>query len=200
MVQRGELDGYVTVDSFVSTIVAVPYCKIGSSDFFFALSKSRSGLLGELNYAMGRILDENRYYNQRMYEKYIWRAGANAFLTGEEVAWLAGHGKIRVGYQDNYLAFCAQDKDTGELTGAMKDYRAFIRNIEHDEKDIQLVSLILDIAKSLKIPVVAEGVESEKQMRLLKDLGCALVQGYFFSRPLEAAEFENAFIRHMNAE
>ena len=43
--------------------------------------------------------------------------GANAFLTAEEVDWLAEHGAIRMGYQDNYLAFCAQDKSTGELTG-----------------------------------------------------------------------------------
>ena len=41
--------------------------------------------------------------------------GANAFLTAEEVDWLAEHGAIRMGYQDNYLAFCAQDKSTGEL-------------------------------------------------------------------------------------
>ena len=79
----------------------------------------------------------------------------------------------------------------------LKMDRAFIRNIEHDEKDIQLVALILGIAKSLKIPVIAEGVETEEQMRLLKDLGCALVQGYYFSRPLHASDFENTFIRNM---
>ena len=79
----------------------------------------------------------------------------------------------------------------------LKMDRAFIRNIEHDEKDIQLVALILGIAKSLKIPVIAEGVETEEQMKLLKDLGCALVQGYYFSRPLHASDFENTFIRNM---
>ena len=72
----------------------------------------------------------------------------------------------------------------------LKMDRAFVRNIEHEEKDIQLVSLILEIAKNLKIPVVAEGVETQKQMILLKDLGCAIVQGYYFSRPLQAADFE----------
>ena len=75
--------------------------------------------------------------------------------------------------------------------------RAFIRNIEHDEKDIQLVALILDIARNLKIPVIAEGVETEEQMKLLKNLGCALVQGYYFSRPLHAADFEELFVRPM---
>ena len=78
----------------------------------------------------------------------------------------------------------------------LKMDRAFIRNIEHSEKDIQLVSLILDIAKSLKIPVVAEGVETEEQLSLLKKLGCSLAQGYYFSRPLHASEFESTFIRN----
>jgi EAL domain-containing protein (putative c-di-GMP-specific phosphodiesterase class I) len=76
----------------------------------------------------------------------------------------------------------------------LKMDREFIRNIEHNEKDIQLVALILDIAKNLKIPVIAEGVETENQLRLLKDLGCELVQGYYFSRPLPANEFEQKMI------
>ena len=78
----------------------------------------------------------------------------------------------------------------------LKMDKAFIQNIEHDEKDAQLVSLIINIAKSLKIPVVAEGVETEEQIRMLKQLGCALVQGYYFSRPLHAADFEAMFIRN----
>ena len=124
MLETGELDGYVTVDAFVHPENAAPVCKVGSSDFFFAVSKKRPDLLDELNAALNRIQDENRYYNQRMFEKYIRRAGANAFLSAEEVEWLAAHGAIRVGYQDNYLAFCAADKTTGELIGVLKDYLA----------------------------------------------------------------------------
>ena len=70
-------------------------------------------------------------------------------------------------------------------------------DFRHLEKDIQLVALILDIARNLKIPVVAEGVETEEQMKLLKNLGCALAQGYYFSRPLHSADFEELFIRPM---
>ncbi len=125
MLASGELDGYVTVDAFVHPECAAPVCKIGASDFFFAVSKARPDLLAELNSALNRLQDENRYYNQRMFEKYIKRAGANAFLTAREVDWLAGHGTIRIGYQDNYLAFCAADRATGELTGVMKDYLSY---------------------------------------------------------------------------
>ena len=72
----------------------------------------------------------------------------------------------------------------------LKMDKAFIQNIEHEEKDIQLVKLILDIAKNLNVPVVAEGVETKSQLELLRKLGCRLVQGYYFSRPLPAADFE----------
>ena len=125
MVERGELDAYVTVDSFVNPERAVPVCKIGASDYYFVVSTARPDLLAELNEAMDRIQDEDRYYNQRMYEKHIRRAGANGFLSARELEWLSAHGPIRVGYQDNYLAFCAADKKTGALTGILKDYLAY---------------------------------------------------------------------------
>ena len=67
---------------------------------------------------------------------------------------------------------------------------AFIQNIENSERDVQLVELILEIADNLKVPAVAEGVETQSQLQLLKKMGCSLVQGYYFSRPLPAEEFE----------
>ena len=71
----------------------------------------------------------------------------------------------------------------------------FVRNIEHNEKDFRLVKLILDIARYLKVPVVAEGVETETQMELLQNAGCDLVQGYYFSRPVPPEDFEKFIVR-----
>jgi EAL domain-containing protein (putative c-di-GMP-specific phosphodiesterase class I) len=72
--------------------------------------------------------------------------------------------------------------------------KSFIDNVEKtggkEEKDIRLVELILDIAKSLKLIVVAEGVENEKQLLFLKKRGCEMVQGYYFSPALPAEGFE----------
>jgi EAL domain-containing protein (putative c-di-GMP-specific phosphodiesterase class I) len=81
----------------------------------------------------------------------------------------------------------------------LKMDRGFIRRIGQDEKDAHLVALILGIAKSLKIPVVAEGVETEEQLQILRKLGCSLVQGFYFSRPLPAEEFESQVIQKMSA-
>ena len=66
----------------------------------------------------------------------------------------------------------------------------FIRNIEKDIKNFRMIELVLDIARFLGVPVVAEGVETEEQMKMLKDARCELVQGFYFSRPLPAEEFE----------
>ena len=141
MLADGELDAYVTVDHFTNPELAVPVCKIGSSDFYFALNKNRTDLLGELNAALDRIQDENRYYNQQMYVKYFKRSGANAFLTSDELDWLSGHGTIRVGYQDHYLAFCARDEETGELTGALKDYLEYASGcMANAELDFEAIS------------------------------------------------------------
>ncbi|MBO6048190.1 MAG: EAL domain-containing protein, partial [Spirochaetales bacterium] len=72
--------------------------------------------------------------------------------------------------------------------------REFIRNIENAEKARQLVVLILDIAKNLKVPVIAEGVETDAQLQFLKKNGCSMVQGFYFSRPVPANEFADKFL------
>ena len=71
---------------------------------------------------------------------------------------------------------------------------AFIRNMNKDEKSMKLVELVLDIAGSLGVPAVAEGVEDEDQLKILKEIGCQIIQGYYFSRPVPPEEFEE-FIR-----
>ena len=122
MLNSGDLDAYITPNVHVDPTRLVPVCKIGYTDFFFAVNKNRPDLLDELNTAMSRIQDENPYYNQQMFEKHVQSFGANAFLSASEETWLKANGAIRVGYQDNYLAFCAKDPNTGKLTGALKDY------------------------------------------------------------------------------
>ena len=69
---------------------------------------------------------------------------------------------------------------------------------EHDGLgNMRMVKLMIDIADYLEVPVVAEGVETMDQMAVLKDLGCDMVQGYCFSKPLPAAEFEALVCREL---
>ena len=66
----------------------------------------------------------------------------------------------------------------------------FIRNMNRDEKGLKLVELVMDIARFLGVPTVAEGVEDASQVEILKKMGCELIQGYYFSRPVPPEEFE----------
>jgi EAL domain-containing protein (putative c-di-GMP-specific phosphodiesterase class I) len=74
---------------------------------------------------------------------------------------------------------------------AVKIDRSFIKNIDRDMKDLAVVRAIIDLAHALDLFVTAEGVETEAQKRILKDLGCNLMQGYFFSRPLLVEDFDS---------
>lgn len=74
--------------------------------------------------------------------------------------------------------------------------RAFIRNITRSEDDAAIAVTIGAMAKSLKLEVIAEGVETEEQMAFLKRCGCNQVQGYLISKPLPAGEFKHLLARH----
>lgn len=129
LLDKGEIDAYVTLDTYSDPSAAIPVWKIGSSDFYFAVNKSRPDLLAELDAALSRIQDENKHYAEQLNTKYLQTTGTNLYLVADEREWLDAHGPIRVGYQDNYLAFCAADKATGRLTGALKDYLDFASGV-----------------------------------------------------------------------
>ena len=73
---------------------------------------------------------------------------------------------------------------------ALKLDMQFIRNAFRERKDTRLLEVIFHLAESLEVPTIAEGVETAEQMLTLKSMGCDIVQGYYFSRPLPANEFE----------
>ena len=65
----------------------------------------------------------------------------------------------------------------------------FVHNLSNSKKRERLVRLIIDIAKYLNVDVVAEGVEEQYQVDFLKNSGCYIIQGYYFSKPLSEQEF-----------
>ncbi len=70
----------------------------------------------------------------------------------------------------------------------LKIDRSFINGITLNKEDCNLVKATIAMAHSLDMLVVAEGVEMREQLTLLEKLGCDLVQGYYFSRPIPAKE------------
>jgi EAL domain-containing protein (putative c-di-GMP-specific phosphodiesterase class I) len=64
--------------------------------------------------------------------------------------------------------------------------KSFVLGMESDDRDVAIVRSVVDLASHLGLDVVAEGVENEAAEQTLRDMGCALVQGYHYSRPLPA--------------
>ena len=77
---------------------------------------------------------------------------------------------------------------------ALKLDMKFIRTAFSGRRDTRMLEVIIDIADYLQVPVIAEGVETEEQLFALKAMGCDIVQGYYFSRPIPVDEYES-FVR-----
>jgi EAL domain-containing protein (putative c-di-GMP-specific phosphodiesterase class I) len=72
----------------------------------------------------------------------------------------------------------------------LKIDRSFVQRMPTGEQPLQIVQTILELARVLGMDVVAEGIETEEQLHLLKEMGCRYGQGYLFSKPLPAAAIE----------
>jgi len=72
----------------------------------------------------------------------------------------------------------------------LKIDRSFVNDISHDPDDAAIASSIIVMAHSLKLNVIAEGVETASQLNFLRDRNCNEMQGYLFSKPLSAEAFE----------
>ena len=71
----------------------------------------------------------------------------------------------------------------------------FLSGTEEKEKSKIIISAVINMAKALKVPVIAEGVETKEQAEMLLGFGCRQMQGYYFSRPVPAAEYEDMLNR-----
>jgi diguanylate cyclase (GGDEF)-like protein/PAS domain S-box-containing protein len=81
---------------------------------------------------------------------------------------------------------------------SLKIDQSFIAGIANGPSGRSLVSTIISLGHALKLKVIAEGVETEEQMRLLRTLGCDETQGYLFSNPVPVDVFERKFLTGMS--
>ncbi|WP_291632622.1 bifunctional diguanylate cyclase/phosphodiesterase [Clostridium sp.] len=77
----------------------------------------------------------------------------------------------------------------------LKIDKSFIDNIVINERERAIVDGIIQLAQKIDLDVIAEGVESNDQIKLLQSMGCNQIQGYYFSKPLPADEIEEQFLK-----
>lgn len=76
----------------------------------------------------------------------------------------------------------------------LKIDRAFVRDIVPEKSGIAMISAIISLAHALNLQVVAEGVEEEAELNVLREHGCEYVQGYYFSKPLSVEDFTKLIV------
>ena len=69
-----------------------------------------------------------------------------------------------------------------------------MQQVPQSPEDVRLLRSIITLAKSLELEVIVEGVETLAQMQLCQALGADILQGYYFSKPLIASEFEYSLL------
>ena len=74
---------------------------------------------------------------------------------------------------------------------SLKIDRTFIKDICHNQSDRQIVKTLISMAHSLDLKVIAEGVEEQSQLELLKDFDCDEIQGYLFAKPMSSGKLMN---------
>ena len=135
-----EIDCFVSLEeSYWAELGISTITRVGKSSIYYVLNKDRPDLKEELDNAM-RALDEAApFYTADLYKRYF-SLDYIPILTGEEKAWLKGHGAIRMGFLTSDRGVSTYDPATGEITGTITDYIQFAADcLGNQELEFQLV-------------------------------------------------------------
>jgi EAL domain-containing protein (putative c-di-GMP-specific phosphodiesterase class I) len=143
----------------------------------------------KLDRTIGQILDESgldaRYLELEMTESTLMREAETMVNTLRR---LKATG-IRLSIDDFGTGYSSLSYLKRFALDALKIDRSFVHDITASEDAAAITSAIIAMARSLKLTVIAEGVETESQAELLRRQGCQFMQGYLFSRPVPPPEF-----------
>ena len=141
---NGEVDAIIMNDT-ISSPEASPMFYVGSSDYYFAVPKSRPDLMDNINSAMAAINRVNPRYNDEVKSNYSAQNSGSSSLTGDERAWLkANNNTITLGYITGKLPYCNEDED-GKMEGSL----ASLATTLHDKFGITVKTVAFDNYKMM---------------------------------------------------
>jgi diguanylate cyclase (GGDEF)-like protein/PAS domain S-box-containing protein len=117
--------------------------------------------------------------------------GAGGELAKRELEALHALG-VRIAIDDFGTGFSALGQLRHMPIDMLKIDRSFVRGIENDPKEAAIVENLVNLAHTLGILAIAEGIETEGQLGVVRGLGCDLAQGYLFGRPAEPERLAEA--------
>ncbi len=109
--------------------------------------------------------------------------------VGENLRILS-EGNIQIALDNFGVGQSSMQLLLGSNIDVLKLDRALIEKLEKDNRTQIVVSSLISMAKSLGITTIAEGIETESQLLILKDLGCDIGQGYFFAKPMSSDKLQ----------
>ncbi len=143
---NNEVDAVIMNDT-ISSPSASPMFYIGSSDYYFAVPKSRPDLMNDINAAMSAIARVNPRYNDEVKSSYSTQNSGSSSLNGPECSWLkANDNTITLGYITGKLPYCNEDEDEdGEMEGSL----ASLATTLHDKFGITVKTVAFDSYKMM---------------------------------------------------
>lgn len=174
---NNEVDAVIMNDT-TSSPNASPMFYIGSSDYYFAVPKSRPDLMNDINAAMTAIARVNPRYNDEVKANYSAQNSGSSSLTGPERSWLkANDNTITIGYLKNQLPYCTQNDD-GEMEGSL----ASLATTLHDKFGITVATEAFSNNEQM-VKALSKGI-IDVALPLFRDYWLAEQAGVILSNPM----------------
>jgi diguanylate cyclase (GGDEF)-like protein len=150
---------------------------------------AKSDLVAQIDWILRETKLDSRSLNLEITESAIIDNEADALRTLEQLK----ERQIKLTLDDFGTGFSSLSYLHHFPIDAIKIDRSFVSERGENIANVEIVRSVLNLANSLGIEAIAEGIETAQQLGQLKELGCEYGQGYFFFRPLEAKKAEQAF-------
>ena len=187
---------YLVDNNFVETVISLaPNLFYGTSIAvnILVLSKHKTDTKIQFIDASGEEFYKKETNNNVLSQEHI-DAIMQLFDSKEEKEYVSqnvDNEKIAEGNYDLSVSSYVEKKDTREVIDidVLKIDMRFLSKGSSEERGEKILEAVIKMAKSLDMLVIAEGVEEEKQVKMLKRLGCDYIQGYYFAKPMPKKDY-----------